>query len=359
MSCLTYIDGRTGDIIWRLGGKHNDFHDLSAGAATNFTWQHHVRFRDNGTAITLFDNASRGEGAPRLTSRGLYLDLDTHLMTVRLRHEYWNPHPISSQSQGSVQLLDTGNVLLGYGANAAWTEYTLAGDVLCHVHFGPASAFGAGNILSYRVFKHAWTGRPRTNPALALYRYEAAVSWNGATEVATWVLESSDTPNHDDDDDESITFLTAVPKSGFETIIPIPAHTSQDYLRVLGLNAAGQILGATAWMHWDPASEEVLLGPGDTDNNDGSSAIDVRAFLFFAVGFSSAVVLAVCAWFVRRRFGAREADREPGGWKPVDEFNGDEDDLSEGEVEGVEFSLLGNERLSRSDSRGDSDGDDD
>lgn len=357
MSCLTYIDGHTGNIIWRLGGKHNDFHDLSAGAATNFTWQHHARFRDNGTAITLFDNASRGEGAPRLTSRGLYLDIDTHQMTVRVRHEYWNPHPISSQSQGSVQLLDTGNVLLGYGANAAWTEYTLAGDVLCHVHFGPASTFGAGNILSYRVFKHAWTGRPRTSPDLALYRYEAAVSWNGATEVATWVLQGSDTRDPTEED-ESITFLTAVPKSGFETIISIPAHTSQDYLRVLALNATGRILGATAWMRWDPASEEVAVGPGDRDGDDGSSSIDVRAFLFFAVGFSSAVLLAVCAWFLRRRFGARETDRERGGWKPVDEFNGDEDDLSEGEVEGVEFSLLGNERLSHSDSRREFDSDD-
>ncbi|GIK00767.1 hypothetical protein Aspvir_004796 [Aspergillus viridinutans] len=362
MSCLTYVDGRTGDIIWRLGGKHNDFHDLSAGAATNFTWQHHARFRDNGTAITLFDNASRGEGAPRLTSRGLYLDLDTQHMTVRVRHEYWNPHPISSQSQGSVQLLDSGNVLLGYGANAAWTEYTIAGDVLCHVHFGPASAFGAGNILSYRVFKHPWTGRPRTNPALALYRYEAAVSWNGATEVATWVLEGSDT-QPDDDDEASITFLTAVPKSGFETIIPVPAQTSQDYLRGLALNATGQILGATAWMHWDPASEEVALGPDDSDS-DESSSIDVRAFLFFAVGFASAVVLAVCTWFIQRQFAVRTAGREGsrkrGGWKSVDEFNGDEHGLSGGEVEGVEFSLLGNERLlSRSASREEFDDDGD
>jgi hypothetical protein len=351
MSCLTYIDGRTGKIIWRLGGKHNDFQDLSAGAATNFTWQHHARFRDNGSAITLFDNASRGEGAPSLTSRGLYLDLDTQQMTVRVRHEYWNPHPISSQSQGSVQLLDSGNILLGYGANAAWTEYTIAGDVLCHVHFGPQSAFGAGNVLSYRVFKHAWTGRPRTKPDLALYRYEAAVSWNGATEVATWVLEGSDT-QPDDDNEESITFLTAVPKSGFETIIPIPAQTSQVYLRVLGLNATGQILGATAWLQWDPAADEVALGRGDSDADDAASSIDVRAFLFFAVGFSSAIVLAVCAWFVRRRVAARaagpEGNRERGGWRRVDEFNGDEHDLSEVEFEGVEFSLLGNERLSRS-----------
>ncbi|KAF7167011.1 hypothetical protein CNMCM6106_002591 [Aspergillus hiratsukae] len=362
MSCLAYIDGRTGDIIWRLGGKHNDFQDLSAGGATNFTWQHHARFRDNGTAITLFDNASRGEGAPRLTSRGLYLDIDAQQMTAKVRHEYWNPHPISSQSQGSVQLLDSGNVVVGYGSNAAWTEYSIAGDVLCHVHFGPESAFGAGNILSYRVFKHAWTGLPRRNPDIALYRYEAAVSWNGATEVATWVLQGSgsDTDiqlDHDHDDDESTTFLTAVPKSGFETIIPVPAQTTQRYLRVLSLNATGHVLGATVWLHWDPASEEVLLGPGDGDgdrnSDDATSSAGVRAFLFFAAGFLVALVLAVCAWSVRRRFAfaARAADRERGGWKPVDDFDstGDEHehehDLSDAELGGVEFSLLGAGRL--------------
>lgn len=166
-------------------------------------------------------------------------------------------------------------------------------------------------------------------------------------------------------EDESITFLTAVPKSGFETIISIPAQTSQNYLRVLGLNATGQILGATAWLHWDPESEEVALGPGNRDSGNGSSSsssIDVRAFLFFAFGFSSAVFLAVCAWFVWRRFWTQEADREwerereRGGWKPVDEFNGDEHDLSEGEFEGMELSLLQGRRLSRSDSGGEFDG---
>ena len=70
-----YIDGRTKDIIWTLGGKGNDFRDLSDGHALNFAWQHDARFispdafpetytsppeKDGHTTklMTLFDNAA-------------------------------------------------------------------------------------------------------------------------------------------------------------------------------------------------------------------------------------------------------------------------------------------------------------
>jgi hypothetical protein len=41
---VTYIDGRTGGVIWVLGGKSNMFMDLSNGSAINFAWQHDTRF---------------------------------------------------------------------------------------------------------------------------------------------------------------------------------------------------------------------------------------------------------------------------------------------------------------------------
>ncbi|KAL4894808.1 ASST-domain-containing protein [Aspergillus ambiguus] len=357
-NCLTYIDSRTGAILWRLGGKHNDFTDLSDGAATNITWQHHARFRDNDTAVTIFDNASRGVGAPTLTSRGLYLDLDTAAMTVAVRHEYWNAHDISSQSQGSVQILDSGNVLLGYGFDAAWTEYSIAGDVLCHVHFGPESGFGDGNIISYRVFKHPWVGRPTTAPDLAVWGYEAAVSWNGATEVATWVLEGTDDADAnldagsgaDDNDDESsdpFTFLTALPKSGFETVLPIPDDAACRYLRVLALNSTGHVLTSTKLVEWDPTADEAAVSHGDEEGKSELSAARVRSAALFTGGFFSAIVLVAAAWAIRRHVASRAAsrpadDKERGSWRPLDGFNGDED-LSDGEIsDGIEFSLMGN-----------------
>lgn len=89
MGCLAYIDGRTGDVIWKLGGKANSFTDLSDGAATNISWQHHARFQpayntNTTRAITIFDNSSRGNGAPENPSRGLFLDIEAE-MTASVR----------------------------------------------------------------------------------------------------------------------------------------------------------------------------------------------------------------------------------------------------------------------------------
>ncbi len=36
MHSITYINGKTGEVIWVLGGKRNMFKDLSKGKATNF-----------------------------------------------------------------------------------------------------------------------------------------------------------------------------------------------------------------------------------------------------------------------------------------------------------------------------------
>lgn len=56
MNCLVYIDGKSGVVLWRLGGKNNTFEDLSDGDATNFNGSHYARFTNDGKSITLFDH---------------------------------------------------------------------------------------------------------------------------------------------------------------------------------------------------------------------------------------------------------------------------------------------------------------
>ncbi|KAE8348761.1 ASST-domain-containing protein [Aspergillus coremiiformis] len=326
---LAYINGRTGAIIWHLGGKNNDFHDLSNGTATSFSWQHHARFHSNST-ITLFDNASRGPGAPELPSRGLHLHLNQDKMTAQVLHEYHHPDTISSQSQGSMQLLPDKKVLLGYGHIPTWTEYAHNGTLLCHTHFG----LPTGNIMSYRVLKAPWIGRPITAPDLSVYHYTAAVSWNGATEVVTWSVERASSPTP-----KSYVFLTAVPKSGFETVIPIPPDAEPGFLRVVGLNATGHVLGSTKLVRWDPDSEEPVVGRHDEVVEGGASS--VRELLFFIGGVGGALGIAFAGWVLYRRYGSllSAEDREREGWQPLDRFNGDED-LSDGEMmdgEGQEY----------------------
>ena len=57
LKLITYIDGKTSEPIWNLGGKVNDFTDVTppsvlaanteSEGALSFGWQHHVRFLDD------------------------------------------------------------------------------------------------------------------------------------------------------------------------------------------------------------------------------------------------------------------------------------------------------------------------
>lgn len=54
---LYYIDGESGDIIWRLGGVKSDF---EFGEDVEFSRQHHVRWRGTDgdkMRISILDNA--------------------------------------------------------------------------------------------------------------------------------------------------------------------------------------------------------------------------------------------------------------------------------------------------------------
>ncbi|KAL3457326.1 ASST-domain-containing protein [Aspergillus heterothallicus] len=332
---LMYIDGRTGDIIWRLGGKHSDFKDLSSGDASTFAWPHHARFHDSDTALTLFDNASPKDHR----NRGLYLDVDQSKMAVKIRQVYpaIERHMVvpqsQAQSQGSLQVLDSGNVLLSYGLNGpAWTEY--GGSVaLCHSVFGPEAHFGSGNPASYRVAKHSWKGYPSTTPDFEISGFEAAVSWNGATEVAMWALEGADValpnPSNDlnyysssyneekikdngsgDDDDSpdskrAFTLISKTPKSTFETIIQIPPDFESSYLRVRALDASGNVLGTTATLPFDhsafppPDPKDPPPSPNPPDHPHNKDKHYSSSSLFFA-GVAATLFLLLLLFLFRR-----------------------------------------------------------
>lgn len=72
------------------------------------------------------DNGATNWDYAEPTARGIILDIDTDTMTATLVQQYT---PISSVadksvSQGSVQVLDNGNVVVGYGSNPWIGEYT-------------------------------------------------------------------------------------------------------------------------------------------------------------------------------------------------------------------------------------------
>jgi hypothetical protein len=171
------IDKR-GRILWRLGGKYSDF---SIGPGANFAWQHDARRQRDGT-LTVFDNGATP--AVERLSRGLILDVDEPTMTATLVNQYTHPGVLAG-SQGSVQLLANENVFVGWGEIPRVTEFDHSGRIVFDAVLGKT-------YECYRAFRLPWSGLPAQAPALAMTGagrgLRAYVSWNGATEVASWQL---------------------------------------------------------------------------------------------------------------------------------------------------------------------------
>lgn len=237
---VTCIDGSTGEVLWTLGGKDNEFSDASNGAATGFEWQHDARWR-GPNHITLFNNAAHADSDPHSTSHGALIELDIPARQATLLTSYNHPQELMSTSQGNLQVLETGNVLVGWGHSAAYTEFSPDGDVLCDVHFGASAYFSFGRIVSYRAWKGSWVGTPDTLPDAAVAGDSVYVSWNGATEVACWRLEVWDGQGLKD---MSFTKVDEVERTDFETEIPLPPEITSLF-RLCAIDINGEILGIT------------------------------------------------------------------------------------------------------------------
>lgn len=259
MHAVVCVSGQTGEILWQLGGKNNDFDDLNG--ATNFAWQHHVTWRGNNT-ISLFDNhANNVFHSPGKHSRGMIIRLDMEKMTATLVQTYTHPDEILNVSQGSVQIIrESGNVLVGFGNSPSYIEYSPDGAVLCNAHFGPHLIFEIidfGLVKSYRVFKSPWVGRPTTVPDVKVENGKAYVSWNGATEVTGWRLETAKT--QDARDDEFVT-VQELERDGFETSFRL--HRASRFVRIGALDAAKDVMAYSAVVgSASSSSVSPILGP--------------------------------------------------------------------------------------------------
>ncbi|KAI1341251.1 Arylsulfotransferase-domain-containing protein [Xylariaceae sp. FL0016] len=236
------INGTDGSRIWQVGGVKNSFQDLSAGRATNFMYQHDVRFVDeNETEITLFDNHnmhanSPTDGCTTDCTRGLRIALDTELMTVKVVTEFYHPRSVQAWAQGGYHLLPNGNAIIGWGVVPACTEFTPDGQVVMDIQIRPWDTTEHGGGPLYRVYKMDWVGKPTWNPDIAFVDGVVYVSWNGATEVASWSLSGGESHIN-------LQHITTVAKQGFET--PITPTTALDFVRVTALDAEGKVIGTT------------------------------------------------------------------------------------------------------------------
>jgi Arylsulfotransferase (ASST) len=220
------IDGATGQIAWRLGGKQSSF---TMGPGTNTAWQHDPRELSDGT-ISIFDNGA----SPKVhsQSRGILVSLNPQQRTATLVGQLtYGPSALLADSQGSLQALPNGDWFLGWGQIPDFSELSSTGQLLFDAHFPSGDQ-------SYRDFRFMWTGTPAHPPAFAVApgAHTIYASWNGATLVASWRVLAGPSATH-------LKTVAAGARTGFETAIPLPAGTSGPYVTVQALDAGGHVLG--------------------------------------------------------------------------------------------------------------------
>jgi Arylsulfotransferase (ASST) len=225
------VDARSGQIAWRLGGKHSTF---ALGAGTQTAWQHDARELPGGQ-ITIFDN---GASPPiHHQSRGIVVSLDAQRRTATLLAQLLHPSPLVADSQGDLQALPNGDWFVGWGQVPDFSELGPAGQLLFDAHFPP-------HDQSYRSLRFTWTGTPAHAPAFTIRpgpHGGGAVyaSWNGSTLLAAWRVLAGPVPT-------ALTPVAEAPRSGFETEIGLPGTVLGPYLTVQALSASGTVLATAA-----------------------------------------------------------------------------------------------------------------
>jgi hypothetical protein len=233
-SALYKVDRKTGEVIWRLGGKKSDF---EMGPGTRFAFQHDARRLPDGT-ISIFDNGSLvfENGTPKAVeeSRAIVLDLDERKMKATLVREYIHPDKQYADAAGNMQVLPNGNAFVGWGRALAVSEFSKDGELLFDFRVSPENR-------SYRAFRFSWSGRPSDQPAAVAERVSEEevlvyASWNGATEVERWEVLAGPDPGR-------LESLGQVPRDGFETAMVV--QTSEPYVAVQAKHHSGRVLGAS------------------------------------------------------------------------------------------------------------------
>jgi hypothetical protein len=234
---LYKLDRKTGEIIWRLGGKSSDFR-LGLGAA--FSWQHHVRY-PNGSTITVFDNAqawwddNSGFSQTASQSRGIVLSVDEARRTARLAQDYRHPKPLLANAMGSLQTLPDGHALVGWGSNPLISEFSADGRLLSDTNLG-------NHHETYRAFCYPWEGVPAEAPALAARSNAKTgkpilyVSWNGATGASHWLIHAGSHPS-------DLRPIGIAARQGFETVIPLSG--SPRCIRATALDSSGRAVASS------------------------------------------------------------------------------------------------------------------
>ena len=144
MSEITKLSRATGDILWRMGGKNNQF--TFVNDPFRFDHQHAAKWLPNGHLV-FFDN-----GNFRLPnfSRAVEYDVDQVQKVATLAWQYRLNPDVFGPALGYVQRFPNGNTLIAWGATTpTLTEVAPEGSIVSELTFDPG-------VFSYRGFRYPW-----------------------------------------------------------------------------------------------------------------------------------------------------------------------------------------------------------
>lgn len=224
------ISRETSDIIWRLGGKLNDFTFTDNNDV--FSYPHDARRITNGH-ITMYDNGNYRD--PQY-SRSIEYEVDELNMIITKTWEYRNqPDDIYSRARGSSQRLPNGNTIIGWGGGNAgirptFTEVTSDGIKVNEMYL-------EGNQSSYRVLRAPWVGHPAELPILVISsvipQVQLHYGWNGATEITDYQIYGGTTL-------ATMTMLATEERTGIETTTILqPSEEPCYFYRILPQDQEG------------------------------------------------------------------------------------------------------------------------
>jgi hypothetical protein len=270
-STVYKINRDTGQIMWELGGKQSSF-KMAPGTSTAF--QHDAVIQPDDS-LTIFDD---GAGPPRLHpyARGIRVVINMAQRTATLVKQYDHSPRISTNFEGSVQVLPDGNVFLGWGQQPYFSEVNASGQQILDAHFAEPSG-------SYRAYRFQWNGQPLTPPAIAVSpngdgSTEVYASWNGATDVNSWRVLAGATPG-------SLAPVGGASWSGFETGINV--RSASPYFAVQAIGPKRTAIG-TSVAHATP-QHIAIYGRSVFVSQGGVGAVPVGCFLAQACKLSMTV----------------------------------------------------------------------
>ena len=147
MDAVVRINRQTDELVWVAGGPFSDF--ALTGPGEEFRHPHDAHLVD-GNRLLVFDN---GTGKNPMITRGVEYEINEETGTLTQVQEWVHPDGNYASSQGSIQRIEGGGTLIGWGTAASdlsggglVTEYDAEGNLLGSIHF-------PSNHFSYRARK--------------------------------------------------------------------------------------------------------------------------------------------------------------------------------------------------------------